>query len=88
MDQREPSQPDLFVHERRDAASRERLIARIIAEYDAWGGLALTHRQAQQLFDVDDNDRFRRILQELIGRGVIKIEDGLIVRGHPRSVSN
>ena len=79
---REPSQPDLFAHERRDAASREQLLNRITADYLAMNGLALTQRQAQHLFKVDDNDRFRRILQELVGRGIIKIDaDGLIVRG-------
>ena len=82
MDNREPSQPDLYIQERRDASSREQLIARITAEYQAMAGLALTERQAQQLFNVDDLDRLRRILQELVTRGVIKIDaDGLILRG-------
>ena len=82
MDEREPSQPDLYIQERRDASSREQLIARITAEYQAMAGLALTERQAQQLFNVDDLDRLRRILHELVTRGVIKIDaDGLILRG-------
>ena len=82
MDKREPSQPDLYIQERRDASSREQLIARITAEYQAMAGLALTERQAQQLFNVDDLERLRRILQELAIRGVIKIDaDGLILRG-------
>ena len=82
MDKREPSQPDLYIQERRDASSREQLIARITAEYQAMAGLALTERQAQQLFNVDDVDRLRRILQELVVRGVIRIDaDGLILRG-------
>jgi len=82
MESREPFQPDLFAQERRDASSRERLIARITAEYEAMGGIALTERQAQQLFKVDDMERFRRILKELISRGVLTIDaEGLIIRG-------
>ena len=82
MYKRDPAQPDLYIQERRDASSREQLIARITADYQALAGLALTERQAQQLFNVDDLDRLRRILQELVMRGVIKIDaDGLILRG-------
>lgn len=82
MDQPEPYQPDLYAQERRDASSREQLIASITSDYQAMAGLALTERQAQRLFNIDDPERFRRILRELIGRGVIKIgADGLIVRG-------
>ena len=82
MDQRQPFQPDLYAQERRDAAGREQLLARITADYQAMAGIALTERQAQHLFNVDDVDRFRRILKELVGRGVIKIAaDGLIIRG-------
>jgi hypothetical protein len=82
MFKREPSQPDLYTQERRDAASREQLIARITADYQAMAGLALTERQAQQLFNVEDVDRLRRILQELANRGIIRIDtDGLILRG-------
>ena len=83
MEPHQPIQPDLYVQERRDLASREQLIARITADYQAMAGLALTERQAQQLFNVDDPDRFRRILRELVGRGVIRIgADGLILRGN------
>lgn len=82
MDQSQPYQPDLYAQERRDATSREQLIASITADYQAMAGLALTERQAQKLFNIDDPDRFRRILRELVGRGVIRIgDDGLIVRG-------
>jgi hypothetical protein len=82
MNQPEPYQPDLYIQERRDASSREQLIARITADYQAMAGLALTQRQAQQLFNIDDTERFRRVLRELVGRGVIKIDvDGLIIRG-------
>ena len=82
MTQPEPYQPDLYVQERRDAASREQLIARITADFRAMAGLALTQRQAQQLFNIDDTERFRRVLRELVSRGVIKIDaDGLIIRG-------
>ena len=85
MDQPQPYQPDLYAQERRDASSREQLIASITADYQAMAGLALTERQAQKLFNIDDPDRFRRILRELVGRGVIKIgADGLIVRGEAR----
>ena len=69
MTQPEPYQPDLYIQERRDASSREQLIA-------------LTERQAQQLFNIEDTERFRRVLRELVSRGVIRIDaDGLIVRG-------
>jgi hypothetical protein len=82
MEPRESFQPDLFAQERRDASSRERLVARITADYQAMAGIALTERQAQQLFNIDDGERFRRILRELIDRGVVRIDaDGLIVRG-------
>ena len=82
MNQSELHQPDLYAQERRDAASRERLIARVTADYQAIGGLALTERQAQRVFNIDDTERFRRILRELVSRGVIKIDaDGLILRG-------
>jgi hypothetical protein len=82
MTQPEPYQQDLYIHERRDASSREQLIARITADYQAMAGLALTERQAQQLFNIDDPERFRRVLRELVARGVIRIDaDGLIVRG-------
>jgi len=82
MDQHEPYQPDLYAQERRDASSREQLIARITADYQAMGGLALTERQAQRVFNIDDPERFRRVLRELMMRGVIKIgADGLIIRG-------
>ena len=81
MDQPHPYQPDLYAQERRDASSREQLIASITADYQAMAGLALTERQAQKLFNIDDPERFRRILRELASRGVIKIADGLIVRG-------
>jgi hypothetical protein len=82
MAPREPFQPDLYAEERRDAESREQLIARITADYQTMAGFALTERQAQRLFNIEDVGRFRRILKELVGRGVIKIDaDGLIVRG-------
>jgi len=82
MDQSQPFQPDLYAQERRDASRREQVIASITADYQAMAGLALTERQAQKLFNIDDAERFRRILRELVGRGVIKIgDDGLIVRG-------
>ena len=85
MQHRDP-QPDLFAQERRDAASRELLLARIIGDLKAMGGMALTERQAQQVFNVDDTERFRRILQELITRRVIKIAaNGLLVRGDDTS---
>ena len=87
MDQPQPFQPDLYAQERRDAAGREQLLARITADYQAMAGIALTERQAQHLFNVDDVERFRRILKELIGRGVVKVDsDGLIVRGDASSV--
>ena len=87
MNQSELHQPDLYAQERRDAASRERLIARVTADYQAIGGLALTERQAQQVFNIDDPDRFRRILRELVSRGVVRIgADGLIIRGEAGSV--
>ena len=86
MDQSQPFQPDLYAQERRDASRREQVIASITADYQAMAGLALTERQAQKLFNIDDPDRFKRILRELVGRGVIKIgADGLIVRGEARS---
>jgi hypothetical protein len=86
MDHQQPSQPDLYAQERRDAASREQLIARITADYQAMAGLALTERQAQRLFNVDDPERFRRILRELISRGIVRIgTDGLILRGEAGS---
>jgi hypothetical protein len=82
MNQPEPYQPDLYIQERRDASSREQLIARITADYLAMAGLALTERQAQQLFNIEDTARFRRVLRELVSRGVITIDaDGLILRG-------
>ena len=82
MDQPKPYQPDLYIQERRDASSREQLIARITADYQDMAGLALTERQAQQLFNIDDTERFRRVLRELVSRGVIRIDaDGLIIRG-------
>jgi hypothetical protein len=87
MVEREPFQPDLYAEERRDAASREELIARIIADYQPMAGFSLTERQAQRLFNVDDVERFRRIIKELVGRRVIKIDgDGLIVRGDAEGV--
>jgi hypothetical protein len=82
MLQRESPQPDLFAEERRDAVRREELVNRIIADFQAIGGVALTERQAQQLFNVEDTERFRRILQELIARRVIKVgPSGLLLRG-------
>ena len=82
MHDAEPYQPDLYTQERRDLASREQLIASITADYQAMAGLALTERQAQQLFNIDDAARFRRVLKELVSRGVVKIdEDGVIWRG-------
>jgi hypothetical protein len=85
MSQREYPQPDLFAQERRDAARREQLVARIAADLQSIGGIALTERQAQHLFNIDDTERFKRILQELIRRGVVKIgAHGLIVRGDDR----
>jgi hypothetical protein len=67
--------------ERRALLEREQLIATIAGEYRRMAGLSLTQAQAQRLFDVDP-DRFKRILGELVDRGVVKIDaDGLLVRG-------
>ena len=73
--------------ERRALIEREQVIAKIAAEYRRMAGLSLTQAQAQRLFDVDA-DRFKRLLGELVDRGIVKIDSGgLLVRGDGESSS-
>ena len=66
--------------EPRARLQRERLIARIVAEYHEMAGLSLTQAQARKLFDVAP-DAFPRILDELVKRGLVKLTpEGLLVR--------
>jgi len=66
--------------ERRELHQREHLIATIAAEYQKMAGLSLTQAQARRLFGIEP-DRFERILGELVGRGIVRINaDGLLVR--------
>jgi hypothetical protein len=54
-----------LITDRRNSASRERLLNRIRAEFDEWPRLALTEPQARRLFGLRD-DVCRRIMSELV----------------------
>ena len=67
--------------DRRDAERREELIARIAHNYREMAGLSLTEPQAQRLFQIADVEVLRRILNEMVRRGIVRIsEGGLIMR--------
>ena len=67
-------------HERREQKQRDLLIETVAAEYREMAGLSLTQAQARKLFGIEPQ-MFERILQELVGRGIVKINaEGLLVR--------
>jgi hypothetical protein len=62
------------VVERRDAASRERLVRRVIAEFREMPCLRLTHAEASRLFGLRP-DVSARIITALVAEGVLGADD-------------
>jgi hypothetical protein len=70
--------------ERRDIASRQRLLQRIGLEYQEMPGLSLTLAQARRLFDLN-TEVCRRVLGELVDADVLRqTGDGLFVNNGVR----
>lgn len=57
--------------ERRDAASRQALLRRIVAEYDELPALCLTTVQAKRLFDLRE-DICARVLDQLVAVTILR----------------
>jgi hypothetical protein len=77
---------DIHPRERRDRASRDALVCRIIVEYQEMPGLRLTLAQAQRLFGLRE-DVCVRVLNTVVWRAVLRADaDGAFVRngGRPR----
>ncbi len=60
--------------DRRNTASRERLLGRVRAEFGELRALKLTLRQAERLFNVRE-DICRRIMNTLIAEGLLRTTD-------------
>jgi hypothetical protein len=65
--------------ERRDAASRQALLCRIVAEYDEMPALCLTAAQAQRLFGLRE-DIFGRVFTALVDAAILRRDGNGVYR--------
>jgi len=67
--------------ERRDAASRQALLRRIVAEYDEMPALCLTAAQAERLFGLRE-DICIRVFDALVDAAILRRDVGGLYRGN------
>jgi len=65
--------------ERRDAASRQALLRRIVAEYDEMPALCLTAAQGQRLFGLRE-DIFERVFSALVDAAILRRDGNGVYR--------